>query len=78
MSNLTAHLYDVVDRYPSTKTLKAEIAEWFGADESLDEFQESAGSKNLAVFRLLAKSRGQIRNGTDGRIVLASFESDHP
>ena len=30
MSNLTAHLYDIVDRYPSTKTLKAEIAEWFG------------------------------------------------
>ena len=78
MSNLTAHLYDVADRYPSTKTLQAEIAEWFGADESLDEFQEPAGSKNLAVFRLLAKPSCKIGNGTNGRIVLASFESDHP
>ena len=78
MSNLTAHLFDVVGRHPTVKTLQAEIAEWLCADESFDEFQEPAGSKNLAVFRLLAKSRGQISYGTNGRIVLAFFESDHP
>ena len=78
MSNLTAHLFDVVGRYPTVKTLQAEIAEWLCADESFDEFQEPAGSKNLAVFRLLAKARGKIGNGTDGRIVIASFETDHP
>ena len=65
-------------RHTSLKTLQAELAKWFSAGESFHEFQEPAGNKNLAVFRLLAKSRGQIGNGTDGRIVLASFESDHP
>ena len=58
VSSLPSYLSDVVGGHPSMKTLQAEIAKWFSADKSFDEFQEPAGSKNLAVFGLLAKSRG--------------------